>query len=274
MSTTEVIQPRRPLSPAAQMLRQFIDQNWFFVLSGILMVIGCHQLVRSVLVTGSELVRTGISLGILQAYEVLVICTAIVIVRKLRILGDAFTLFIIECALLLDPTFFSNSLGTIAGGDGLWINVLVFVLCPLKLLVLQRFLRIRVSLWAWLAFIGMAAVIYLAPWVYMIKRPVLTMHGNYLLVGYILLGLTALMPPVDRIGSISAADPAYSTPGQRKWLRAFGWACRCSLPSATTLRVPAFIRSHSRRGSSPPSFLCFPHCLRTTPGATNPSHRI
>jgi hypothetical protein len=87
---------------------KFIEWNYFYVVSAVLMMLGCYMLMRSPVIEGSKFAQTLKALLILQGYEILLIVTAVVIVRRLKILDDALTLLLLEMVLLLDPTFFSN----------------------------------------------------------------------------------------------------------------------------------------------------------------------
>src|SRR5690242_12324013 len=86
----------RDLPVGSRLIRSFLGGNYFYVLSACVFMAGCYMLMRSPLVAGTEFIRTLKSFLILQGYELLVIASAIVIVRKLKVLSDAVTLFLIE----------------------------------------------------------------------------------------------------------------------------------------------------------------------------------
>lgn len=67
-----------PQTAGAKALRRFIETNQLYVVSALLMMLGCHLLMQSPLITGEQFARTVKSLLALQGYEVLVIAEAAV----------------------------------------------------------------------------------------------------------------------------------------------------------------------------------------------------
>ncbi|MBX7247285.1 MAG: hypothetical protein K1X53_17455 [Candidatus Sumerlaeaceae bacterium] len=153
-------EPPRPVS----LTRAFFENNFFYALSACLMMLGCYLLMRSPVIEGPVFTKTLASLTILQAYEILVIATAMLIVRHFLRLGDAFSLLVIELVLLLDPTFFSNSfltmIPTLGDRGPLAVNAVCLALVPVKLALLQWGLRLRFTPRLWLGILAAAAVVY------------------------------------------------------------------------------------------------------------------
>ena len=147
-------------SPLTALARRLVEGNYFYVFSAILMMLGSFLLMQAS-PTGNALEWTLRALLILQAYEILVIVTAIVIVRRLGILSDAFTLLLVELALLLDPTCFADSFYTLRVPEGGLVNLICLLLVPFKLAILCGFLGIRPSLRALLGYFSVAAFVYL-----------------------------------------------------------------------------------------------------------------
>jgi hypothetical protein len=155
------------LRPLPRFLRRLIEVNYCYVVSALLVMIGCYLLMHSQLIEGRFFAHTVKTLMILQIYELAVILTAAAIVRRFGILDDAATLLMIELALLLDPTFFSNSFATMMTPEATMVNLVCLLLAPLKLAVLEHALHLRISPRTWAAFLlavaGREAALRLSP---------------------------------------------------------------------------------------------------------------
>src|SRR3990172_3495050 len=141
-------------------VRAFLEGNYFYVLSAVLMMLGCYWLMPISIAEAEQFERRLKALLLLQGYEVLVIATAVTLVFHLRTLGDAFTLFIVELVLLLDPTCFSNAFFTLKTVSGGMVNVICLALVPVKLGVLQHCLQLRVAPRAFAALLLTALFVY------------------------------------------------------------------------------------------------------------------
>jgi hypothetical protein len=155
----------------AASFRQLVRGNYLYLLSAALMLWGTYHLMYSSLFTGTMFARTLKALLVLQAYEVLVIATAVLIVRRMKALDDAFMLLLVEVVLLLDPTFFSNHFGAefyrngrLISPHGIWVNDACFLLAPFKLLILLWGLRLKLARRGWLAFVFAAFCVYMTEW--------------------------------------------------------------------------------------------------------------
>lgn len=242
-----------PAEPfARRFARRFIEGNYFYLISTLLMLYGCHRLVYSMLLTGSEFRRTVISLVALQSFELLIIGTALWIVRRFKFLGDACTLLIIEFALLLDPTFFSNSIWAAIsasitkaddprffahpflrtlGGASTVVNLTCFVLVPLKLAALQRGLRLRIPRQCYAAFLFATAVVYFGEGPLTFPRPPFSLFGYYYLLWGATFVFALLMPALrtfderivspPRDTSAAATNSLFITSRQLRWLPIF-----------------------------------------------------
>ena len=208
---TETMEYQKPVwrltvgEGVAEAFKRLIRANYFYGLSAVLVLWGTYHLMYSPLATGSQFARTLKALLVLQAYEALVIATAILIVRRMKALDDAFMLLLVEIALLLDPTFFSNHFGALfywqgrlTSPYGLWVNDACFLLAPFKLLVLLYGLRLRLAPKGWLAFVFAAFIVYLTEW------PIPKEHvwlewsrdGYCYLLAWAPLVFAAILPPV------------------------------------------------------------------------------
>ncbi|MFP4379445.1 MAG: hypothetical protein ACLFUS_02995 [Candidatus Sumerlaeia bacterium] len=192
-----------------------VSRNYFYLISAALMLFGCYKLMYSPLIEGTHFFKTLISLSVLQAYEVLVIGTALVIVVRFKELNDAWLLLIAELIILFDPTFFSNHFGnmTVPSGEVLHgvatreplvaariVNVVCFVLVGVKLLILRQGLRLYIS-WRTLgAMMVAAASIYLCAGPLMEDEPLglFSRTGYYYLLAWIPLIYAFLLPPIEK----------------------------------------------------------------------------
>lgn len=208
-------------SPGRRFSRRFIEGNYFYIFSALLMMLGCKLLMRSPALADTEFYRTIQTLLILQGYEMLLIATAVVIVRRLRIVGDAFTLFAIELVLLLDPTFFSNSFHTMVITTGslsksLGVNFLCFAVAPVKLAILVHVLGIRLSRRGWTAFLLAMLFVYLAEFPLVLRHDIYV-PGYYYALGWMPFVIALILPSAREIASPGVLDELYS-PRQRTWL--------------------------------------------------------
>ncbi len=211
----------RDQSAFISFVRTFIEGNYFYIISAVLMMLGCFLLMRSDVIRGTVFIRTLKTLLILQGYELLVILTAIAIVRKFKVMGDAFTLLIIELVLLLDPTFFSNSFFTMLSIESTLVNVACFLLVPVKLLILQKMLRFRLSDSAFGAFMFAAILVYLAEGPLNLIDLAISTHSYFYLLGFMPLVFCFLLPPVREMVKIRDTAGGYVTERQRTWLPGF-----------------------------------------------------
>ncbi|MCA9447695.1 MAG: hypothetical protein KC931_11305, partial [Candidatus Omnitrophica bacterium] len=153
--------------PGKEIARRIIQGNVFYIFSAFLMMLGCFLLMpTSSIEEAEQFTRRLRSLLILEGYQFLVIVTAVVIVRRLRILSDAATLLLIATTLLLDPTFFSNAFLTLRTPESLATNIGCLLLVPAKLSILQWGLRIRLTARALLSMGLAGGLVYFGPAVF------------------------------------------------------------------------------------------------------------
>lgn len=219
MSQTHAV-PQKQAAPI-RFIRTFIEGNYLYLISTFLMVLGCYRLVRSALLTGDEYTRTVYSLCVLQAYEILVIATAALIVRRFKALNDAFSLLLIELVLLLDPTFFSNSFITLFTSHSAATNIVTLVLVPVKLILVQRLTGVRPGGRYNCAFLLAAISVYAAAWPLAYYEPWLTRYGYYYFVGVQVLLIAAMMPSYRNLWQPQYVTSEFSTPRQAAWLPFF-----------------------------------------------------
>lgn len=206
-------------------LTLFIQGNLFYVVSALFMMLGCYLLMKSPAISGSVFIKKLKALLILQGYEILVIATAIIIVRRFTKIGDAFTLFLVEIVLLLDPTFFSNAFFTMvhqdipllqAGG----VNLICFALVPLKIVILAKMLKIKLDSRTWAGFFLAAAVVFLAEGP-LVRNPALPgYYEYYYLLGWIPFFLSGVFPSMNTAAGF-LKDDDFATERQKNLLGRF-----------------------------------------------------
>lgn len=215
-----------PEAPPAgiRFLTGFIEGNYFYVLSALLMMSGCY-LLQQTTDTEATFEYDLKALLILQGYEFLLIATAILIFRRLKILGDVFTLLALELVLLLDPTFFTNAFFTInrmpnftPPFDMVWVNAACFALVPVKLLLLSRMLRLSLSLRTLAAFAFAGAVVYLGEGPLNDQGQALSRYDYYYILGWTPALLALLLPPLARMVRFEHIAPGVLAPRQQVWL--------------------------------------------------------
>ena len=203
--------------------KSFIQANFFYVLSACFIMYGCYQLMETTEVFGKVFQKTLEALLILQGYELLVIVTAILIFKKLKVLSDAFTLLIIETVLLLDPTFFSNTFSTILYAkqiatpfNPVWVNAVCFALVPIKLYILIKMIRFPFTRRMWNAFLFTAAVIYIGNTPLNFVDANFSQYDYYYILGWMPLILSILLPSMSDM--VKDNGNGYMSKEQQKWL--------------------------------------------------------
>jgi len=206
--------------PSSRTLKRLIQENYFYFFSAALMLLGSYMLMRGKDVNVEPFLPTLKTLLILQGYEIVVIATALIIVRRLKILDDAFNLLLIEIVLLLDPTFFSNSFATMRSVESTWVNIICFALVPIKMLILQRGLHLRLSPRGWIAFLVAAAFAFLAEGPLTKEQPLGIFDASqyhYILAWGILL-FVVVLPPLDSLVTVMSTKEGYVSDVRRRRL--------------------------------------------------------
>ena len=214
----------------------FIKGNYFYVLSSCFILGGCLLLMRSPLISGEAgpldqrraFIETLKPLLVLQSYELLVIFTAIFIVKKLKLLDDAFSLFVIEIVLLLDPTFFGNAFLSMISVKGLttpvsvvWINTACFMLVPIKLFILVKWLKLPITETMWIAFLFASFIVYMVPIPLNFLDASFSQYDYYYLMGWLPILLAAYLPINQKVFKVDSTPKDHLTSRQAVWLPRF-----------------------------------------------------
>ncbi|HBF35353.1 TPA: hypothetical protein DDW35_12400, partial [Candidatus Sumerlaeota bacterium] len=195
----------------ARILSQSVRANYFYFFSAALMLCASYLLISSQALDGSAFVRTCKAWAILQGYEVLLIATAAWIVRRLKIMDDAFSLLLVELVLLLDPTFFSNSFSTQLNAPGMWVDVLCFAFAGIKCVFLMRLLHLRLLPQMWGALLFAFVAVYLLevplnkPYAFKTLEP---KEYSFLLVWGPMV-YACLCPALGKMFSVTTEDATY-----------------------------------------------------------------
>lgn len=135
-STAVTVDPRlvpRPFAGRWARLRPREHWNPFYVLSAFSMLASCYALNYDFMRGPESLAEIARPLVALQIYEVLVLATAIFLVRTERAPGDARMLALIEAPFLVDVTYFLGEAATFDPRAGTWLGAGAFVLALAKL---------------------------------------------------------------------------------------------------------------------------------------------
>lgn len=202
-------------------VRAFLEGNYFYVLSAVLMMWGCYLLMPRSILDAEQFQKRLEALLLLQGYELLVIVTALVIARRFTTLGDAFTLLVVELTLLFDPTFFSNAFFTLNTADARFVNLACLALVPVKLALLAYWLQVRLPIRVWCGLIAAAILVYFVPVGFMNPSMPVT---HFSLLFALIIGVFSLVVIFPHLGTSETKEMdarERMTERQRKWLGAY-----------------------------------------------------
>ncbi|MCA9429720.1 MAG: hypothetical protein KC940_04340, partial [Candidatus Omnitrophica bacterium] len=220
LNTTSVKSP--PFLPGKDLARRLIQGNVFYIFSAFLMMLGCFRLMPSSSIEAAEQFSRRLqSLLILEGYQLLVIATAVVIVRKLKILSDAATLLLVAVTLLLDPTFFSNAFLTLKETEGpgvMLVNAACLLLVPIKLAILQWGLRIRFTQRAFLTMVYAGILVYFGAVVLNFDPVPIDETIFYYTLGWATFAMVLILPWYGRVLSESTYRSNHVSQDQKYWI--------------------------------------------------------
>jgi len=148
----------------------FAVRNYAYLASAILMLAGAYRLMQIPMGVEDLFHHTLFVLGILVFYELLLLATAVFVVRSLGIRDQGRLLSLIVLVLAIDPTFFNQSLGTFhtRGNDwGLVINAVLLALLPVKAWGLRRYSNAPFTPRLFAAYLATGAFVYLSPFMFL-----------------------------------------------------------------------------------------------------------
>ncbi len=206
--------PRAPLSRRSPIWRFIVDRNPFYLLSAVMMFAGVRVILSALQLMPGDLKHLLLLIGVLNAYEAMVIALALYLITRRGLVRDGWILLSIEALFLIDLTFLNAELFTANLRWGTWINGLCFVLALVKIGVVIRTLRLRLTPPEWVYVAAqMAAIFFMAGAFKELSRhhrqpgalSAITLYGTWWLVGGLLVAGTVLLrKPADRLRSASA----------------------------------------------------------------------
>ncbi len=129
-----------------QTLRFFQLHNPFYLLSALSMLVGCFGLVQVIGVTPGGTTSLLILIGVLQAYECLVVGLGSYLIRSGRAPRDGRILFLLELVFLVDATYLLTELSAAVPTLGAMMALAVCCLGIVKTGVMLHALGLRVRL--------------------------------------------------------------------------------------------------------------------------------
>jgi hypothetical protein len=209
--------PPEPPAVRPSLMRFVADRNPFFLLSAVSMFAGVRVILSALNVSPGDVWRLLLLIGALNAYEAAVIALALYLITRRNQRRDGWILLSIEALFLVDLTNLNSEVFTASLRWGMAVNAVCWMLAVVKVAVVVRTLRLRMTKpeWAYVA-LQLAAVFFLAGALKQISRhgrpegsvSALTLYGAWWLAGAILVLATLLLRrPHERQVDASAMSP-------------------------------------------------------------------
>lgn len=125
--------------------RLIINHNPFYLLSAACMLAGCLALTNTLSWEPVPLSRLLVLIVTLNVYEVLLIGLGLFLVVRRGLLRDGMMLLVLEALFLVDVALLNGEVFTIDRWMGLAVNAALFVAAVVKVTVVFRVLRLRLS---------------------------------------------------------------------------------------------------------------------------------
>ncbi|HEY2589081.1 MAG TPA: hypothetical protein VGI81_25280 [Tepidisphaeraceae bacterium] len=150
----------------AALLGFLVHHNPFYLLSALSMLAGCYALNSGLAARTGDLPKLLALLGVLNAYEAILIGLGLYLIRRRGIVRDGRTLLLLQAAFLVDLAFLDAEVGSVSVRTGCLLDVLVLTLALLKAGVVVRALwgRVPRQLFAFVAL--QLGVLFLLPSVF------------------------------------------------------------------------------------------------------------
>ncbi|HEY8750512.1 MAG TPA: hypothetical protein VIM11_21180 [Tepidisphaeraceae bacterium] len=116
----------------------FVHHNPFYLLSALCMLAGCYALNNGLGARPGDLAKLLALLGVLNAYEALLIGLGLYLIRRRGIIRDGRTLLLLQAPFLVDLTFLNAEVGSVSLRTGLLLCICVAGLTAIKVGVLLR----------------------------------------------------------------------------------------------------------------------------------------
>ncbi len=133
--------------------QMILDHNPFYLLSVLLMLIGCRAITSSLHVEAGDLGKLVLLLGILNVYECMIIGLGIVLLPRQGVERDGRILLLLESLFLVDATFLNAETVLTNPGYGALINLVLLMLAIGKAMLVIRICKINIRM-SVLVFLG------------------------------------------------------------------------------------------------------------------------
>lgn len=145
------------------LLAFLVHHNPFYLLSALCMLAGCYALNSGLAARTGELHKLLTLLGVLNAYEAILIGLAIYLIKRRGILRDGRTLLLLEAPFLVDLAFINAEVGSNSVRVGGLLDLAILMLALIKTAIVLRALwgRLPGRLYASIAI--QLAVLFLLP---------------------------------------------------------------------------------------------------------------
>ena len=182
----------KPIS-VAQLGRMIVDHNPFFLVSGVLMLVGCFLINGSVHDKPLLIWPVVVLVAVFNVYEMLIITLAVRLARTRRYTRDAGFLLLLEVLLLCDATLAYNEVLLKNLPVGVIVCSIALAMAGTKLWILDRGLRLRTTkAGAWMITLTIA-LIFLLPGVFReLIRNDWVREGHYFLAWWLISALPLL----------------------------------------------------------------------------------
>ena len=110
----------------------FVHHNPFYLISALCMLSGCYALNSGLAPRTGDLGKLLGLVGILNAYEAMLIALGLYLIRRRGIVRDGRTLLLLEAPFLVDLAFLNAEVGSVSVRLGLLLNSIVLMLALVK----------------------------------------------------------------------------------------------------------------------------------------------
>ena len=122
------------------LLRLLAEDNPFYLLSSLSMLVGCYTLSHALAMQPGQTTKLLVLLATLNVYEVLVIALALFLIVRRGLERDGRVLLLLEVLFLVDATLLDGEAFAADFATGAWVSAVALLLAVLKVVVILRVL--------------------------------------------------------------------------------------------------------------------------------------
>lgn len=183
--------------------------NIFLPLSALCMFGGCWAISRSGVFEPGEARDTAVLLGVINAYELMIITLGLWLVRTRRAVWDGRFLLFLEVLFAVGTAFLAGEFGAIPAPASYFFAGAVWVLAMFKLAVICGVLRMRLGAWHWVSLAVTIGVVLSVALVLPGWAEAGILSRGYVYVGWWLAGLLVATHPGWSIGQLFGGQRMY-----------------------------------------------------------------